>query len=74
MIDSQNILEKRQVRGSCYGSRSKGKRGKFDLSRDKINPQRETDVQRFLLTAPCFLPTVHIVFLKVDPWIEFFCN
>lgn len=26
---------------------------------------------KFLFTAPCFLPTVYIVFLESGPWIEF---
>lgn len=33
----------------------------------KRKSQREPAVQRFLLIAPCLLPTVHIVFLKVTP-------
>lgn len=40
----------------------------------KIYVQRETDVQRFWLAAPCFLPTAHIVFLKVVPGQNFFSN
>lgn len=67
MIGSRENSEKRQARGPCHGRRGREKGGKFDLSRDKIYLQRETDVQRFFLSAPCVPPTVHVVFLKVAP-------
>lgn len=67
MVGSQEKSGKRQVRGPRHGSRSKGKGGKFDLSRGTICPQREADGQRFLLAAPHFLPTAHILFWKVAP-------
>ena len=64
-------LRKQTNRGSCHRSRSKGKGEKLYLSRDKIYFLRGTDAQKFLLTAPYFLPTVYIVFLKVAPGQNF---